>query len=73
MLLNVVVMSSVTIEVFSVESAARLVLAFVLNVACQTLALHLDALLGNPTVSELRVSLLFWINVHRNRLGGLLA
>ena len=73
MLLNVVVVSSVTIEVISVRSAARLVLAFVLYVASQTLALHLDVLLGNPTVSELRVSLLFWINVCRNGLGGLLA
>ena len=73
MLLNVVVVSSVTIEVISVRSAARLVLAFVLYVSSQTLALHLHVLLGNPAVSELRVSLLFWINVCRNGLGGLLA
>lgn len=73
LLLDIVVVSSVSIEVFSVRSAARLVLAFVLNVACQTFALYLDVFLGNTAVSKLRVSLLFWINVHRNWLGRLLA
>lgn len=72
MLLNVVIVSGVAIEVLSMRSTARLILAFILNVTRQTLSLNLYVLLWNTTVSELCVSL-FWINVGRNRLRRLLA
>lgn len=72
LLLNVVIVSGVAIEVLSMRSTARLILAFILNVARQTLSLNLYVLLWNTTVSELCVSL-FWINVSRNRLRRLLA
>lgn len=65
-------MSGVAIEVLSMRSTARLILAFILNVTRQTLSLNLYVLLWNTTVSELCVSL-FWINVGRNRLRRLLA
>jgi hypothetical protein len=64
--------SGVAIEVLSMRSTARLILAFILNVTRQTLSLNLYVLLWNTTVSELCVSL-FWINVGRNRLRRLLA
>lgn len=72
MLLNVVIVSGVAIEVLSMRSTVRLILAFILNVTRQTLSLNLYVLLWNTTVSELCVSL-FWINVGRNRLRRLLA
>jgi hypothetical protein len=72
LLLNVVIVSGVAIEVLSMRSTARLILAFILNVTRQTLSLNLYVLLWNTTVSELCVSL-FWINVGRNRLRRLLA
>ena len=72
MLLNVVIVSGVAIEVLSMRSTARLILAFILNVTRQTLSLNLYVLLWNTTVSELCVSL-FWIIVGRNRLRRLLA
>lgn len=66
-------MSGVAVEVLAVGVAARrLVLAFILDVARETLALDLDVLLRHTSVSELRVCLL---RMHGggDGLGGLLA
>lgn len=64
-------MPGIAVEVFPVCVAARVVLAFVLNVARQALALHLHVL-WNASVSELRVCLLR-MHIGGDGLRGLLA
>lgn len=74
LLLDIVVVSSIAIEVFPICVAARLlILAFILHVSSETLALDLHVLLRHPCVSELRVCLLWMGDVSGDGLGRLFA